>query len=121
MVEEKRRMLVGALHRGYVPLLIGNDSGIDVVAPGTSLHEELLEFSRAGLSPYATFAAATITAAAFLGKEDECGAVREGLRADLLLLDQNPLEDVRAVSEPVGIMVNGDWYSGAALETLSRP
>jgi imidazolonepropionase-like amidohydrolase len=121
VVEENRRMLVGALQRGYVPLLLGTDSGIDVVAPGTSLHEELLEFNRAGLSPYATFAAATIVAAAFLGQEDEFGAVREGLRADLILLDQNPLEDVRAVSEPVGVMVNGDWYSGGALEALSRP
>jgi hypothetical protein len=120
VVEENRRTLVGALHRGYVPILLGTDSGIDVVAPGTSLHEELLELTHAGLTPYDALAAGTVVAAAFLGEEDEFGAIREGLRADLLLLDENPLEDVRTASEPVGVMVNGDWYSGDALEALSR-
>jgi imidazolonepropionase-like amidohydrolase len=120
VVAENRRLLVGALHQGYVPLLVGTDSGIDVVAPGTSLHEELQEFRQAGLSPYSALAAATIVAAEFLGEVNEFGAVREGLRADLLLLEHNPLEDLRAASEPVGIMVNGDWYFGDALETLLR-
>jgi imidazolonepropionase-like amidohydrolase len=120
VVEENRRTLVDALHRGYVPILLGTDSGIDVVAPGTSLHEELLELNRAGLSPYAALAAGTVVAAVFLGEEDEFGAIREGLRADLLLLDRNPLEDVRAASTPIGVMVNGDWYSRDALEALSR-
>jgi imidazolonepropionase-like amidohydrolase len=120
VVEENRRTLLGALHRGYVPILLGTDSGIDIVAPGTSLHEELLELTEAGLSPYAALAAGTVVAAAFLDEQDEFGAVREGLRADLLLLDRNPLEDVRAASDPVGVMVNGDWYSGDALETLRR-
>jgi imidazolonepropionase-like amidohydrolase len=72
------------------------------------------------LSPYSALAAATIVAAEFLGEVNEFGAVREGLRADLLLLEHNPLEDLRAASEPVGIMVNGDWYFGDALETLLR-
>lgn len=120
VVAANRRSLVGALNRGYVPLLTGTDSGIDIVAAGTSLHEELLEFRQAGLSPYAALAAATVIAAGFLGEEDELGAIREGLRADLLLLEGNPLEDVRAASDPVGIMVNGDWYFGDALRTLSR-
>lgn len=120
VVVENRRLLVGALYQGYVPLLLGTDSGIDIVAPGTSLHEELLEFSQAGLSPYSALAAGTVVAAEFLAEADEFGAVREGLRADLLLLRQNPLEDVRAASNPVGIMVNGDWYFGEALETLLR-
>lgn len=120
VVAENRRLLVGALHQGYVPLLLGTDSGIDLVAPGTSLHEELMEFSLAGLSPYSALAAATVVAAEFLDEVDEFGALREGLRADLLLLQQNPLEDVRAASRPVGIMVNGDWYFGDALNTLLR-
>jgi hypothetical protein len=69
--------------------------------------------------PYATLAAATITPAQFLGEEEEFGAVSEGLRADLLLLTGNPLTNISALSDPAGIMVNGDWYSGDALETLS--
>lgn len=118
VVEENRRALLAALHRGGVPILLGTDSGIDIVAPGTSIHEELLEFTRAGLSPYAALAAGTVVAAAFLGESDEFGAVREGLRADLLLLDDNPLEDVAAVAEPAGVMVNGVWYTAEALAEL---
>jgi imidazolonepropionase-like amidohydrolase len=120
VIAGNRRTFVKALHDGYVPLLVGTDSGIDLVPPGSSLHEELREFIAAGLSPYATLAAATITPARFLGEEEEFGAVREGLRADLLLLTGNPLADIDALSDPAGIMVNGDWFSGDALETLSR-
>lgn len=117
-VDANRRELLGALYRGYVPLLLGTDAGIGVVPPGTSLHEELGEFVASGLTPYDALAAGTIVAARFLGQDDEFGAVREGLRADLLLLAGNPLEDVRAASHPVGVMVNGNWYTGAALEQL---
>jgi imidazolonepropionase-like amidohydrolase len=120
VIAGNRRTFVKALHDGYVPLLVGTDSGIDLVPPGSSLHEELSEFIQAGISPYATLAAATITPAKFLGKEEEFGAVREGLRADLLLLTGNPLAGINVLSDPAGIMVNGDWYSGDALETLSR-
>lgn len=120
MAIENRRTLVGALHDAYVPILLGTDSGIDVVDPGSSLHEELLELTAAGLSPYEALAAGTVVAATFLGEEDEFGAVREGLRADLLLLERNPLEDVTAVAAPVGVMVNGDWYTAELLEALAR-
>lgn len=117
---ENRRVLVGALHDAYVPILLGTDSGIDVVDPGTSLHEELLELTAAGLTPYEALAAGTVVAAEFLGEQDEFGAVREGLRADLLLLERNPLEDVTAAATPVGVMLNGDWYSAAELGAASR-
>lgn len=91
-------MLVDALHRGYVPILLGTDSGSGLVGPGAALHEELLELRAAGLSPYAALAAGTIVAAEFLGEQDKFGAVREGLRADLLLLERNPLEDLPAAA-----------------------
>ncbi len=114
-----RRVLVGALHSAYVPILLGTDSGIDIVVPGRSLHDELQEFVAAGLSPYEALAAGTRVAAAFLGEQDEFGAVREGLRADLLLLAANPLEDVSAAAEPLGVVANGAWYphTGLALRT----
>jgi imidazolonepropionase-like amidohydrolase len=113
-------VLVGALHDAYVPILLGTDSGIDVVDPGTSLHEELLELIAAGLTPYEALAAGTVVAAEFLGEQDQFGAVRVGLRADLLLLERNPLEDVTAAATPVGVMVNGAWYSAAEPGGLGR-
>ena len=54
------------------------------------------------------------------GLDRHIGAVREGLRADLLLLERNPLEDVKAAAQPVGVMVNGDWYPASALDALVR-
>ncbi len=109
-IDRNRRTLVRALHEGDVPILLGTDAGIDVVAPGASLHDELVELNASGLSPYAAFAAGTVVAAEFLGEQDEFGAVREGLRADLLLLEHNPLEDVRAAAHPLGVMVRGVWH-----------
>lgn len=111
VITRNRRTLVRALHEGGVPILLGTDSGIDVVDPGTSIHEELDELVRAGLSPYDALRAGTVTAARFLGAEDEFGAVREGLRADLLLLADDPLQDVGAAAHPLGVMANGVWFS----------
>lgn len=110
-----RRALIGALHDAYVPILLGTDSGIDIVVPGSSVHDELQELVASGLSPYEALSAGTVVAARFLGEQDEFGAVREGLRADLLLLGANPLQDVAAAAEPLGVVANGSWYPQAAL------
>jgi imidazolonepropionase-like amidohydrolase len=115
-----RRVLVGALHDAYVPILLGTDSGIDIVVPGSSLHDELQELIASGLSPFEALAAGTVVAARFLGEEDEFGAVRAGLRADLLLLGANPLEDVTAAAEPLGVVANGSWYPQDALAARIR-
>jgi len=105
-----------ALHEGGTRLLLGTDSYKPTVLPGFALHQELQSFVEAGLSPYEAIRAGTADAAIFLHQENEFGIVAAGQRADLLLLEGNPLQDVRNVSKRAGVMVNGHWFREAELQ-----
>lgn len=107
-----RRLMLRALRDAGAGLLLGTDSGIDIVAPGLSIHDELHEFVAAGLTPYEALRAGTVDAAAFLGRSNEFGTVAVGNRADLILLDADPLADLGALRTPAGVMVRGRWYPG---------
>jgi len=104
-----RRKMLRALHEAGARLLLGTDSGIDIVEPGVSFHEELAEWLAAGLTPYEALRAATVDAAEFLGASDDFGRVAVGLRADLVLTRGNPLESPGTLQEPLGVMVRGHW------------
>jgi imidazolonepropionase-like amidohydrolase len=106
---DERLELTGALHEGGARLLLGTDTGNPWVVAGFSVHEELANLAAAGLSPYAALRAATRAPAECLGQESEFGAVLPGLRADLLLLAADPLADVGAASQRVGVMLRGLW------------
>ena len=104
-----------ALHQGGAQLLLGTDATKSNVLPGFSLHEELQHFVEAALTPYEAIRAGTSDAAKFLHQENEFGVVKTGLRADLLLVEGNPLDDVKNVSNRAGVMVNGRWITQEAL------
>ena len=103
------------LHHGGARLLLGTDTPKPTVLPGFSLLEELQNFVEAGLTPYEAIRAGTSDAAMFLHQENEFGTVAIGRRADLLLLEANPLEDANNVSKRVGVMANGHWFAEAEL------
>lgn len=89
-----------------------HDAGIQIVAgtdalPGFALHRELELYAEAGLSNAAILKIATIDAARVAGADDVGGSIAVGKRADLVLLDGNPLEDIGAVRRPV-LVVKGD-------------
>jgi imidazolonepropionase-like amidohydrolase len=106
------KKVIGALHRAGVPLIAGTDAmGVPLVVPGASLHRELQLLTESGLTPYEAIRAATINPAVFLSKDEEFGTVTEGKRADLLLVDGNPLQDLGRLKEPVGVMVRGKWLT----------
>jgi hypothetical protein len=105
-----RSAVVLALHRAGARLLVGSDAGIDVVDPGVSLHDELEEFVAAGIPPLEALRMATAGAAEFLGEVGEFGVIAPGARADLLLLDRDPLRDLGALEAPAGVMVRGRWF-----------
>ncbi len=114
--------LVRRMHEAGVPLLAGTDAGIafgvSFVLPGWSLHEELAQLVTCGLSPQAALRAATSDAAAFLNRAGEFGVVREGARADLLLLRADPSVDVANAATREGVMLRGRWMPSAELEAL---
>ena len=103
--------IVKALHDGGAHLLLGTDAVKPSVLPGFSLQEELEKFVATGMTPYEAIRAGTSDAARFLHQENEFGVVATGRRADLLLVEANPLEDVKNVSKRAGVMVNGHWLT----------
>ena len=107
--------LTGAFHHAGVRMMAGTDAPIPGVVPGFSQHDELKLLVAAGLPPSEALRAATVNAATFLGKANEFGTVEVGKRADLVLLDDDPLQDVANTSRYAGVMVRGRWLDGDAL------
>lgn len=111
-----------ALHDAGIPLLAGTDSPTVLGVAGASMLEELDVLGELGLSNFEILAAATRNGAEFIGRhlpgEQPFGAVEVGRRADLLLIDANPLDDVAHAGDRVGIMARGRWRSESFLLPL---
>lgn len=109
-----------AFARADVPLLLGSDSpGIPGMFPGASIHNDLRNMADAGLTPYQALSAGTRTAGEFVGTtrpgSHAFGIVVPGARADLVVLEDNPLEDVANARKPEGVMIAGKWWTAGAL------
>ena len=107
-IVRNRRLFVRELSRAGARILLGTDAGIDVVAPGRSIHDELRELVASGLSPFDALRAGTTSAAEFLGMPD-VGRIAVGARADLLLVRGNPLADVANAARIDGMVLRGAW------------
>lgn len=118
------REMVRALHEADAGILLGTDAAQSYHIPGFSIHEELAMLVEAGLNPYEAIEAGTRNAAEAMGKSDEFGTIEAGKRADLILLDGNPLEDVSNANRISGVMLRGRWLSksdlGAMLDSLKE-
>lgn len=110
--------MVKSLHNAGAKLLLGTDCGNPFVFPGWSVHEELGYLVDAGLTPYEAILTGTKNAADHLGKSERFGTVETGKIADLLLVDDNPLEDVANVGKISGVMVRGAWYSKSEIDEI---
>lgn len=109
---------VGLAHAAGVKILAGTDTFDTYVFPGSSVHDELAEFVAAGLSPADALRTATIDAALFSGTDAGFGSIAVGKQADLLLLDANPLADIRNTRRINGLFFNGQYFDRAALDRL---
>ena len=108
--------LTKGLSDAGVRMLVGTDCLVSGVIPGFAMQDELNDLVAAGMKPYDVLRAATVNAAVFLGVEARTGTVAAGKRADLLLLDANPLEDISNVSRRSGVMLHGRWFSEDELQ-----
>lgn len=108
---ELRRRLIRELHAGGVGILLGSDAPQWMNPPGFSVHRELASYVRAGLTPFQALQTGTVNVARFLGTERETGTIERGKRADLVLLDANPLENIENVARIAGVVVRGRWLS----------
>ena len=116
---EKELEVVNEMHHAGIPFLAGTDTPPGVyIFPGFSLHEELQRFVAAGFTPLEALQTATINPAKFLGMEDKVGTVELGKFADLVMLDANPLDDIRNTQKIAAVFTNGHYLSRAALDKM---
>ena len=91
----------------------GTDANTAGSVPGFAVYDELEALVESGLTPYQALRTATAHAAELLGAVDEFGTLAVGRRADLLLLEANPLDDVGHVARRVGVVAKGRWFTEA--------
>lgn len=109
---------VGAAHEAGVGILVGTDAFDTYVFPGASIHDEMQALVASGPSPAEVLRAATYDAAAFSGVSERYGSVTVGHAADLLLLDGNPLEDIRHTKAIRAVFLDGRHFDRDALDAL---
>jgi imidazolonepropionase-like amidohydrolase len=117
LIEMRNRMLK-ALQDGGAKIMLGSDAPQLFSVPGFSLHREMQAMIKAGLTPYQVLEAGTHNPAIYLKAASEFGTVETGKRADLILLEDNPLKDVANVAKRVGVMVNGRWLAEIELRKM---
>lgn len=111
-----RRELLKALHDGGAPIALGSDAPQFFNVPGFSIHREMASMQQAGLTPYEVLVSGTRNAASALGTPEEFGTVAVGRRADLVLLADDPRDDLAHAQRPLGVMVRGRWWPREALD-----
>ncbi len=108
--------LVRAFVAAGLPVLAGTDSLVPGVVAGDALHDELAALVAAGLTPYQALDAATRVPTTWMGVDGDRGTVAVGKRADLLLLDADPLADITNTRRIAGVMASGRWLPRAELD-----
>jgi len=111
MVMDVLLKITGALHRAGVPIVAGTDVGV----PGHTLHRELELYVKAGMTPLEAIQAATITPARVMKLDSEVGTIESGKRADLIVLDANPLENISNIRKVRLVVTQGRLFNCAKL------
>ena len=114
--EQFGRPFTKVLQDKGVKLLTGTDTGLPTLVPGFALQEELEELVSAGLTPYQALRASTTNPYEFLGELEDAGTVEVGKRANLVLLEANPLENISNTQRIAGVMIQSRWLSKAEIK-----
>ena len=110
--------LVQVMHRSGVKFMAGTDSSVPFVFPGFSLHDELELFVASGFTPFEALQTATRNPAEFLGLTRDLGTLEKGKLADLVILESNPLQDIRNTRKIFGVVVNGRYLPKESLQAM---
>jgi imidazolonepropionase-like amidohydrolase len=109
---------VSLMKKAGIQFLAGTDVDNDYLYPGFSLHDELELFVKAGFTPMEALQAATINPAKFLGSIDSLGTIQKGKIADMVLLNANPISDIRNTQNIQAVFINGKYLSKETLQTM---
>jgi hypothetical protein len=106
-----RRRMLKALHDGGANIALGTDSPQIFSVPGFAMHHEMRLYVEVGMSPYEVLEIGTRKPAEYFDATDDFGTVAVGQRADLILVNANPMDDISNVADRAGVMLNGRWLS----------
>ena len=108
---DARMQVLAALSDAGAHILMGTDAPQQFSIPGFSLHRELLIMNEADMTPYEIMVTGTRNVGTYFAHKDTFGLVAEGHRADLLLVEENPFDDVAHIADHQGVMIRGRWLS----------
>lgn len=111
-----RGRIIKALDDADAGVLLGADTPQVMQVPGWATHGELESLVAAGLSPYRALRTGTINVARYFGTADRTGTIATGREASLILVDANPLDDVKNAARIAGVVVRGVWLPQAEIE-----
>jgi len=111
-----RKQLIRALNSKGHGMLLGSDAPQLFNVPGFSIHHEINGMLGAGMTPLEIIRSGTLNPAIFFDEADTFGEVKEGSDADLILLEANPLVNLKALQQISGVMVRGKWLSKAVID-----
>ena len=110
--------LVSLATRTKVEVLAGTDTGDPYTIPGATLHQELEQLVKAGLTPHQALSAATIAPARFFEWDETMGSIEKDKEADMVLLTANPLDDIRNTTKISAVFSRGKYYPRATLDRI---
>jgi imidazolonepropionase-like amidohydrolase len=108
------------MHQAGIPIICGTDAGIGVTLPGFSIHQELAFYQEAGMTNFEALKTATINAAQTHQKMNHLGTVAIGKTANLILVRENPLEQLRVLKKPEMVIVKGAVYKQQELQKFIK-
>jgi len=114
--EKAHHILLEAMVESGVTVLAGTDANGWLVVPGFSLHDELQSLNQAGMSPAQALYSATAAPANRIG--NNAGIIEAGRRADLVLLNKNPLTDIKNTTSIEAVILNGKVLGRAQLDAM---
>ena len=116
LIANNRKRALKALYDGGVPILFGTDAPQQFSVPGFSIHHEIVVMTQSGFTPYQIIQSGTKNVGDYFKGKDNFGTVEVGKRADLILVDRNPLKDLSTLSRPSGVMLRGQWLPASEIK-----
>jgi imidazolonepropionase-like amidohydrolase len=113
---DNRMRILRALHEGGVRILLGTDAPQQFSVPGFSVHREMTRMIAAGMTPYDVVKAGSQNVGAYFKDKDAFGTIEVGKRADLILVEGNPLQDVANIARRAGVMARGRWLTESDIQ-----
>ncbi len=115
-VASTRIGILRALNEAGVPILLGTDSPQQFSVPGFSTRHEFERMTAAGMTPYEILRSGSFNVGRYFRQHDAFGVITPGMRADLVLSRNNPLENITHAMDPEGVMVRGRWFARADID-----